>query len=295
MPPIAPRRVAASGLDALRLVTELLQRARLADRDAGLWEAADFQWWWRTPRRSDAIGQWFWLDGLGPIAAVMLTDWGTTWGCDPILLPGISSNIEDLVWEAAVERAQAPELSDAPVETQVRDDDPRTAERLVSAGFGSTDDRGGMTWMAATDRPEAVPPQAGFRLLDRELDPGGQHWLTRRSGPDAEARLKQTALYDPSLDLAIRAPDGTIAGYALFWFDPITRVGMLEPMRVEDAWQRRGLARLLIAHGLERLAERGATRFKVSWGSPPGRALYVGAGFGQEVTTTTYRRGSLQP
>src|SRR5215211_4840073 len=54
--------VRASGLDHLALATELLQRARLADPEAGLWEAADLQWWWRTPRRSDAIEQLFWID-----------------------------------------------------------------------------------------------------------------------------------------------------------------------------------------------------------------------------------------
>jgi GNAT superfamily N-acetyltransferase len=121
MPSLPPRRITASGLDALALMTELLQRARLADPDAGLWEAADFQWWWRTPRRSDALG-------------------------------------------------------------------------------------------------------------------------------------------------------------------------LLEPMRVEDAWQRRGLARALIAHGLDRLARKGATRMKVSWGSPPGRALYRSAGFRETETSTSYRR-----
>jgi hypothetical protein len=43
-----------------------------------------------------------------------------------------------------------------------------------------------------------------------------------------------------------------VAGYALFWFDPVTRVGLLEPMRVEDGYQRRGLARMLLTNGLDR-------------------------------------------
>ena len=36
--------VQAKGLEYLTLATELLQRARLADAEAGLWEAADLQW-----------------------------------------------------------------------------------------------------------------------------------------------------------------------------------------------------------------------------------------------------------
>ena len=79
--------VRASGLEYLALVTELLQRARLADAEAGLWEAADLQWWWRTPRRSDTIDQLFWIDDEGPVAGVVLTQWGHAWGCDPIVVP----------------------------------------------------------------------------------------------------------------------------------------------------------------------------------------------------------------
>ncbi len=75
---MAIREVQASGLEYLALATALLQRARHAE--AGLREAADLQWWWRTPRRSDAIGQLFWVDEEGPVAAVVLTDWGRVWG-----------------------------------------------------------------------------------------------------------------------------------------------------------------------------------------------------------------------
>src|SRR5215210_1253535 len=87
---MATPEVSASGLEYLALATRLLQRARLADAEAGLWEAADLQWWWRTPRRSDTIGQLFWLDHEGPVAAVVLTDWGRGWGCDPIVVRGVS-------------------------------------------------------------------------------------------------------------------------------------------------------------------------------------------------------------
>ena len=54
--------VHASGLEYLAVVTELLQRVRVTDAKAGFWEAADLQWWWRKPRRSDAIDQLFWVD-----------------------------------------------------------------------------------------------------------------------------------------------------------------------------------------------------------------------------------------
>ncbi len=56
------REVRAAGFEALSLATELLQRARRADPLAGVWEAADIQWWWRRPRGSDDVEKVFWFD-----------------------------------------------------------------------------------------------------------------------------------------------------------------------------------------------------------------------------------------
>ena len=67
--------VRAAGHEALLLATKLLQRARRADPHAGLWEAADVQWWWRTPRRSDEVEKIFWVDDEGPVAGVLITSW----------------------------------------------------------------------------------------------------------------------------------------------------------------------------------------------------------------------------
>ena len=69
----------------------------------------------------------------------------------------------------------------------------------------------------------------------------------------------------------------------------MTEVGLLEPMRVEDEYQRRGLARAMLTEGLERLAQRGARRLKVGYATEIARALYVGAGFRVTETSTTYR------
>ena len=112
--------------------------------------------------------------------------------------------------------------------------------------------------------------------------------MRRRSGEDVEARLQQCSLYDPRMDLAVEAADGDVAGYALFWFDPVTKVGLVEPMRVEDPYQRRGLAHAMLTAGLDRLAKRGARRLKVEYGTEAARALYVGAGFRVTATTTSY-------
>src|SRR5258708_5651276 len=120
------RQTRSAGIQALGLATELLHRVRLADPDAGVWEAADLQWWWRTPRRSDELEQLFWLDGDEPVAAVLLTEWKHAWGLDPIVMPGTPAAIRDRVWAASVARID--ELSLSQIETAVRDDDEALAQ-----------------------------------------------------------------------------------------------------------------------------------------------------------------------
>src|SRR5213593_1602365 len=153
---MAVHEVRASGLEYLALVTELLQRTRLADAEAGLWEAADLQWWWRTPRPSDAIDQLFWLDDEGPIAGVVLTDWDRAWGCDPIFVPSAPVPLA-AVWTRAVEAIDA--LGLEVVEVLARDDDVELLGLLAGTGFVVDDERSGITWMDTRDRPDvaAVP------------------------------------------------------------------------------------------------------------------------------------------
>ncbi|MFN2469498.1 MAG: GNAT family N-acetyltransferase [Gaiellaceae bacterium] len=283
---MAIHEVRASGIEYLDLATELLQRARLADADAGLWEAADLQWWWRTPRRSDAIDQLFWSDDEGPVAGVVLTDWGRAWGCDPIVLPGGSTVSLPTAWTRALEAID--DLGLEAVEVLARDDDFELLGLLAGAGFVADDDRSGITWMYAQDRPDVAALPEGFVLVDRAQETSRPHPMRRRSGEGVEARLRQCSLYDPALDLAVAAADGQVAGYALFWFDPVTEVGLVEPMRVEDAYQRRGLARAMLTAGLDRLAKRGPRRLKVGYGTDVARALYVRGGFRVTSTSRSY-------
>ncbi len=274
------------GRDRLDASTRVLQRARLADSTAGLWEAADIQWWWRRPRATDEIPLPVWFDDLGPCAAVAVTDWGDRWQGDALLVPDSIDLV--VVWSAlleAVDQAGAPSL-----EVLARDDALELLALLAASGFNPTDERGGTTWMDATNRPAVSVVPDGFRIVDRASQLGSPHPMRARNGDDVETRLRECSLYDPGLDLAVETLDGEPAGYALFWLDPATRVGMLEPMRVEDAYQRRGLARALLTAGLDRLAHRGARRLKVNFASDAGRSLYVGAGFSVTSTDRSFRR-----
>jgi predicted N-acetyltransferase YhbS len=114
--------------------------------------------------------------------------------------------------------------------------------------------------------------------------------MIARNGERVEERLGQCSLYDPTLDLAVVDAAGEVAGYALFWFDPVTLVGLVEPMRVEDGYQRRGLARLLLTTGVDRLAGKGARRLKVGFTTDAARDLYCGTGFVQTSVDRLFTR-----
>lgn len=283
---MAIEEVRAKGFEYLALATELLQRARLADPEVGVWEAADLQWWWRTPRRSDAIDQLFWIDDEGPVAGVVLTDWGRVWGCDLIVVPGVQTVPLSTVWGRSVEAIDA--LGLEAVDVLVGDEDAELLGLLAGSRFAAGEEQSGITWMNAEDRAEVAPLPEGFVFVDRAREATGPHPMRRRNGEEVEARLRQCSLYDPALDLAVETVDGHVAGYALFWFDPVTEVGMVEPMRVEDEYQRRGLARALLTAGLDRHASRGAHRLKVGYVTDAARSLYVGAGFRVTSTSTSY-------
>jgi predicted N-acetyltransferase YhbS len=276
------RREMLQGVERLNATTMILQRARLADPLFGMWEAADVQWWWGRPRATDELALPVWFDSVGPVAAAGLTDWDNTWQADAFVVPSFVK--EEDVWAATLE-ATAGHQCDA-LELLVRGGDVLKANLAVQSGFVMTDEFSGTAWMDADARP-AVTQVDGFTIVDRAASANRPHWMISRNGELVEQRLRECSLYDPTLDLGVEDEDDRIVGYALFWLDLTTRVGLLEPMRVEDDYQRRGLARMLLTNGLDRLARKGARRLKVGFETDAARNLYLGAGF---VQTSIDRR-----
>ena len=281
------REVRAVGLEALMLATELLQRARRADPQAGLWEAADVQWWWRTPRRSDEVEKLFWIDDEGPVAGVLLTSWtDDAWQCDPVVVPRVSGPEPSVVWRLAIEHA-AQHLAKG-FEVPVGDDDRTFRELAQRSGF-TAGHHDSTAWMDAADRPAVPAPPEGFVIIDRAQRRDAPHPMRHRNGDGVAQRLEECPLYDPALDLAVDTADGRVAGYSLYWFDPTTQVGLVEPVRVEDDFQRQGLARTMLSAGIDRLVTRGAQRVKISYETVAAAAVYQGVGFRPTSTTTWYR------
>lgn len=268
------------GLHYLHVVTVLLQRIRSAHPTAGLWEAADLQWSWRTPRSTDNLPQLFWFDHLGrPEAAVIATDSGDRVQLDPMVLPDATPDWVTQVIERGLAHAGESGFEAVGLEVDRADDVLR--EVLVGHGFTIEEDGLVETWLAADARPEISPLHDGYRLSSRLDTIQRPHHLRARNGADVEGRLAETSLYRPDLDLVVHDRSDSVAAYGLFWYDPATATGLVEPMRTEDDHQRRGLARHILTTGVDLLAEAGAERIKICYGldNPASKHLYLSAGF----------------
>jgi hypothetical protein len=286
------------GADYLRTATTLLQRVRRAHATAGLLEAADLQWWWRTPRTTDAVPQLFWVDASDqPAAAVIATDWGDTIALDPIVLPDASTGWTGQVIERGLAHARA--CGFGAVEVVIDRDDHIQRQALGAQGFTTVSGDAAAAslavstaWLSADARPPLGRLHEGYRLARRTETGSRPHHLARRNGPAVESRLRETSLYRPELDLLVLDRHDEVAAYGLFWFDPASATGLVEPMRTEDGHQRRGLARHVLAQGIEALAQAGARRIKVCYrpDHAASRDLYLGAAFETDKQTVVFAR-----
>ncbi len=111
---------------------------------------------------------------------------------------------------------------------------------------------------------------------------------------DAYRRVQATWLYDPELDLVVVAPDGSLAGCCIGWYDRDTGWVEIEPLGVDPAHRRRGLAGALCAEIAARTARLGGRQVFVNTGPsdmyPAPFATYAKAGFRPYVRGVTLRR-----
>jgi len=274
-----------SGLSYLAEVAALLQRARKEHPTKGLWEAADRQWWWRTPRSTDDRPKLFWYDEHGPVAAAVTTEWASATWLDLITLPSVKASLIGEVFE----RGQGLTTDLGSVEMLVDDEDEVLIGLLRDAGFhpGSGDVT---AWMGAATVPEVSMLADGYSLHSRASNASTVHHFAQRNGPEVEQRLRQTSLYRPDLDLFVVDHHGEVAAYGLFWNDPATVVGLVEPMRTEEAHQGKGLARHVLTTGIHKLVAAGSERIKVSYDvdNRSAVALYLGAGFEPTMTCSLW-------
>jgi hypothetical protein len=230
-----------AGLEYLEAVTRVLQRRRLAEPERETWEAAEVQWWWPRDQHEDPSYARVWCDADGPAAAVIFTRWGNELGCT-VLADGDFAP----AWRFTSERSG--HLQATAIEMEIIDRDVQTQDSYIAS------------WLDPSEiRAPKRPLLGGYEIVSRAQGADRPHPMAARNGAEVESRLRQCSLYDSTLDLAVRAADDTIAGYALFWADPVTHVGVVEPMRVEAAARPiRSRSRSTSARAFRRPMSRGS-------------------------------------
>ncbi len=137
-----------------------------------------------------------------------------------------------------------------------------------------------------------VPLAQGYtiRPVGGEEDLPARSWVSwkafhpdepdeRYQGWEWYRNVRNAPLYRPELDLVAVASSGEHAAFCTLWYDEKTRSAAFEPVGTHPEHQRRGLARALMAEGLRRVHELGASLVTVGSYSPAAGALYASMGF----------------
>ncbi len=275
-----------TGLDHLAAATELYQRIRLAHPTAGSYQAAELQWWWGVPRRTDVMPQLVWFDDDGPAAMAMVTEWGDGTSAvfvDPTLIIATLPGAEPAWIAELLDRGLAHAAGNgiAALDLEVERDDDVMRSLLAERGFERKDDAVVEAWLPAEVEPDVTPLADGYVLRSRAELRDRPHHMADGRRADIEDRLCQTSLYRPDLDLVVLAPDGEPAAFGLFWNDPVSATGVVEPMRTFEPHRQKGLARHILTAGIARLREAGARRISIGYGpeNPASGPLYRSIGF----------------
>lgn len=286
------REETRSGINYLHAVTDLLQRQRQAHPTYGIYQAAELQFWWGRPRVTDDLDQLFWFDDDGrPVAAAVLNDFsqsGSLVYSEPMLclftMPDASTEIVQTVAERALEHASS--LGFGAVELEVAADDVVSQQVLAGRGGAKKEPAVVEAWLDIDQRQAVTELAEGYVLRSRAEMTGGHH-MAHETGATFEERLQQGSLYRADLDLLVVDAVGDHAAHAMFWFDPTTSIGVVEPVRTLDAHQQLGLSRHLLTAGLERLAVLGAERVSIGYepDNPASGHLYRSIGWVPGVAT----------
>lgn len=274
------------GLEAVQTMVALKQRARLAHPTFGTYEAAELEWWWTIERSTDTFEQLFWFDEQDlPIAAFVMTDFSigssALYGapvCVVAFMPDATRGWMTHVIERGLAHVAAAGVTT--VEFEVDRMDEVIRDVLFTRGFEIAEDGMVECWFKAADL-EISPLPEGYRLASRSDTGHLDHHMADPRRPTVEQRLQQTSLYRPDLDLVVLDDDDATAAYGMFWYDPVTATGVVEPMRTLDDHQQRGLARHILTSGVNRLIDAGAERVSIGYepGNPASGHLYRSVGF----------------
>jgi len=266
---------------------ELLLRAmafvtacRARDPDGEYPRVGDLQWWFREPSLEEEEYWRFWETPDGHVVALCLVEGDEV---TYVMHPDHRNReleVEIRIWAMRfLEGRAGQERRDGyKIEETAGDDDPERIALLEREGFVREN------WYYLEYRrslDEFIPePRLPDSYVIRNI--AGEQELVERTALHHDAfhpytsmttekylRVMRTPGYTPELDLAVVAPDGTLAAGCICWMDATNKVGSFEPVGTRPAFRRKGLATALMLEGLHRLKTFGAVEALVG-GVHPG-------------------------
>ncbi|HEV2360244.1 MAG TPA: GNAT family N-acetyltransferase [Acidimicrobiales bacterium] len=124
---------------------------------------------------------------------------------------------------------------------------------------------------------------------DPDVDPNA----TSPFNADAYAKVREAWLYDSAFDIVAVAPDGTLAGCCISWFDPASGVAEIEPLGVVPARRRLGVAGAMCHEVARRVRAAGGKEVfinvAVDLDYPASSGAYLKAGFKLFKRVDVYR------
>jgi GNAT superfamily N-acetyltransferase len=263
--------VTATGLrqeEYLAKLTEFMSECRRRAVLAGLWDAADFHWWWRDGGYDNSDHQLFFETNSGQTTGFVLhSERYETF--DYEILPGL----EDTETGARIfstglswlkRRLGVPSRSPAAT-FFVRDSHSSLRLLAEEAGFRASD----KSYVQTVRKLSAPPPMAELpafyrirSVKDADLREGRPPVL--RMSREQFSRVRESPMYRPENHLIAADGNQRAVAECIYWADESSGVGLFEPVETLAEQRRSGFGRALLVEGLRRMATSGLKVAKVS-------------------------------
>ena len=110
-------------------------------------------------------------------------------------------------------------------------------------------------------------------------------------------RFVDSPVYINSLDLVTIAPEGDFSSFCIAWPDPVSHIGLFEPVGTHPNFRSQGLGKAVVTEGLRQLQKCGMERAAVcvEVDNLAALALYQNLGFRRKYQLQTYVKQINKP
>ena len=239
------------------------------DRNLSNYHPGDIAHWMSSRYRGDNLDQHFWLfeqqDELIAFAELSKAESAnytlfTHPSCEHDMELSLFVECQSIMRERMKENPLAKRV----LSTNIAAFDERAMACLKSLGYHLTPSKEVMNLRSLdVPIPISVLPE-GFEIrsvlgeheahLAAEVHQGsfGGNWTSERF-----LKVARTPGYSIERELVVVAPDGRFAAFLIYWFDPISKSGLFEPVGCHKEFQRRGLTKALMYEGMQRMVNAG--------------------------------------